>query len=669
MEENQDLIQQLQYLNETKGLIKQAIINKGQSISPSDTFRSYVDKINNISTGGGEDIEAELQAQETLIQQLKDLVRSKIVGKVKLFDTVEAMQNDLAPSSGDLAIVYGRPLAPVTETSVFSSCKFPNTVVLDEAYSGNTKYFYFDAADEGSYSSGYASLTSALFQFSYYGEESNITIRYSSSDGITYTRTDSETEIIVFDTSLTSSSYEPFDDMVSNFMYVISFNFDGLYEYVENYTDKNLMYFPLLDGIQWTGAVTTTKFDTTAYDLTKLGEIYIDAMGMTSMPETRYLWFYLNTNKELCFIKRADNNSYMEANMVFDSNHNFKGFTVGASGVVVDAYKVTDIDNKQYTKIGSYTSVSNTGTNYRIDMPDASSKPMSMGNNSTTPLFFTYSPQYNSTSFWNVRNPDVYVVGDKYIRAKTQFDATKEFVYKKDFFGRNGADKGTMANTISTGFDDIANEIYAKAQQVYDNMTPRVLSDNETYANSKCYIFPHKSDGTLLINTSNVTKFNYMFNACENLLVIPNIDTSNATTMNGMFAGCYNILTIPQLDTSNVTNMYSLANNCTSMVSFPTIDTAKVTNFGWAFSNCSSLVDFPSLNTSACTDMTGMFNSCTSLSNASLNNILDMCRKATGVASSKKKLSDVGLSSEQATICQSLSNYSAFTSAGWTTGY
>lgn len=28
MEENQDLVEQLQYLNETKGLIKQAIINK-----------------------------------------------------------------------------------------------------------------------------------------------------------------------------------------------------------------------------------------------------------------------------------------------------------------------------------------------------------------------------------------------------------------------------------------------------------------------------------------------------------------------------------------------------------------------------------------------------------------------------------------------------------------
>ena len=37
----------LDYLEETKGLIKQAIINKGQDIDDTTPFRSYVDKINN----------------------------------------------------------------------------------------------------------------------------------------------------------------------------------------------------------------------------------------------------------------------------------------------------------------------------------------------------------------------------------------------------------------------------------------------------------------------------------------------------------------------------------------------------------------------------------------------------------------------------------------------
>lgn len=41
---------QLTYLEETKLLLKDAIINKGQSIQDTDTFRSYADKIDQIST-------------------------------------------------------------------------------------------------------------------------------------------------------------------------------------------------------------------------------------------------------------------------------------------------------------------------------------------------------------------------------------------------------------------------------------------------------------------------------------------------------------------------------------------------------------------------------------------------------------------------------------------
>ena len=47
----EELNTQLDYLDETKSLIKQAIIDKGQSISENDTFRNFVQKINDIETG------------------------------------------------------------------------------------------------------------------------------------------------------------------------------------------------------------------------------------------------------------------------------------------------------------------------------------------------------------------------------------------------------------------------------------------------------------------------------------------------------------------------------------------------------------------------------------------------------------------------------------------
>lgn len=43
--------EQLSVLEETKSLLKQAIIDKGQEVLDTDSFRSYVEKVSNITTG------------------------------------------------------------------------------------------------------------------------------------------------------------------------------------------------------------------------------------------------------------------------------------------------------------------------------------------------------------------------------------------------------------------------------------------------------------------------------------------------------------------------------------------------------------------------------------------------------------------------------------------
>ena len=114
--------------------------------------------------------------------------------------------------------------------------------------------------------------------------------------------------------------------------------------------------------------------------------------------------------------------------------------------------------------------------------------------------------------------------------------------------------------------------------------------------------------------------------------------------MGSMFAYCDKLTEIPLLDTSNVTNMYGMFAYCTNLTTIPLLDTSKVTN------------------------MQNMFGSCSSLLDESLNNILAMCTNATKITSGKT-LNYIGLTRDQATRCQSLSNYEAFTAAGWTTGY
>lgn len=125
---------------------------------------------------------------------------------------------------------------------------------------------------------------------------------------------------------------------------------------------------------------------------------------------------------------------------------------------------------------------------------------------------------------------------------------------------------------------------------------------------------------------------------------IPLIDISNITGMTGMFQDMKTITTIPQLDTSNITSMEATFQGCRSLISIPLLDTSKVI------------------------DMRNMFYNCPNLSEDSLNNILQTCINATSYKRTKT-LKDIGLSEEQATTCTTLSNYTAFTEAGWTTGY
>lgn len=181
---------------------------------------------------------------------------------------------------------------------------------------------------------------------------------------------------------------------------------------------------------------------------------------------------------------------------------------------------------------------------------------------------------------------------------------------------------GTLGTNVTSTFNDTNAELYTKIQNIYDSMTPLVASDSDKRAGlgTDIITIPSKSDGT------------------------PLLDTSNVTDMSEMFLGCSSLITIPLLDTSNVEDMIHMFDGCSSLTTIPLLNTSKVTAIG------------------------GIFNGCSSLSNTSLNNILAMCINAVSYTYTKT-LKSIGLTQTQAQTCTTLSNYQNFVNAGWTTGY
>lgn len=162
------------------------------------------------------------------------------------------------------------------------------------------------------------------------------------------------------------------------------------------------------------------------------------------------------------------------------------------------------------------------------------------------------------------------------------------------------------------------------------------------------------------------TDWSYTFYNCFNLITIPLFNLSNSTATNHMFYNCYNLMHVPLFNLSNSTNTRNMFYCCYSLRSIPQFDTSKVENMRDMFSQCYSLTEVPELDTSKVTNFTTTFNMCYSLSDASLYNILEMCRKAS-LFTGTKKLTTLGIDATQyGTRIQALSNYQDFLNAGWT---
>ena len=611
---------------------------------------------------------------------------------IKQFATIEEMQADTTAQEGDLAVVYGSEVQNATVDSKFQVATFPDTVVLDSAITDYVEVRY-RAVDSSKMFDCMGSLDSSRFSMDCYTDSGSIRVEYTSSDGITYTRTDTTGNPVDFGTEIYYERTEYWNDAIGKFIQIGGMAFKGLFTYEYDKTGEFDLVIDAMSNVSYNGSEFTYE------------------NGHISIPSALYK--RLSSMYEEYCVRNNISASYTSFNVHFfqtDNDHiyvsfmDWKDFDGNALNLVNigDGFRLC----VTFAQNSTTTSSDTTRTYYKYNISNDSYETLIATIDTNVYYKVTHYDGYTSFFYSNVivdgtllSNTGVYVnttsasisknrnirllsIGDShnviqekvldslnieklylishYSPAPTQLSAIADCVYSKEFYGKNGVETGTLQNKENLTKDGVRRRVDIWLDYSSGIVCPSDISE----------MFSNYTNLTTIpqLDTSNVTNMHRMFAACTNLTEIPLLDTSSVTDMGGMFSDCTNLTTIPLLNTSSATTMASMFMSCIKLTEIPLLDTGNVTNMYNMFAFCPNLTTIPLLDTSSVTNMEGMFNDCRNLSDESLNNILAMCVNATSYTGTKT-LKYMILTSAQANKCKTLSNYSAFTAAGWTTGY
>lgn len=216
----------------------------------------------------------------------------------------------------------------------------------------------------------------------------------------------------------------------------------------------------------------------------------------------------------------------------------------------------------------------------------------------------------------------------------------------------------SINESIQDGFD------YAK--QIKQNWTNIVTDGYQLFFNDhKLMFFPS-------VDNSNMLRMACMFQNCYSLQKVGYLNTQQMDSIGTAFRDCYSLREVFDINSEISSGNFSADNvfyNCISLENAPNISATRRTNLTGIFYNCVSLKNVPVFNIRlGITGMNNAFGNCINLTNESLNNIMGTIKNAAYFAGTKT-LKDIGFSSEQATTCTTLPNWTALQNNGWTTGY
>lgn len=503
----------LAYLDETKQMIGQALVTKGQTINNETPFRDYVQKVLDIQTGF-DTRDATAVASEVLkgktFYNSQGKVEGTLVpktGDIKKFETVEEMQNDTNAQEGDLAVVYREETQNAAADSQFQTAKFLNTVVLPSAITSYIDVRY-RAVDSSVMFDCWGMLDAQSFSMDCYTNNGSIRIEYESSDGITYTRTDNGEQLIDFGTEIYYEMSDYWNDAIGYFIQVGGNYFEGLYQY-KTFRNKNKIHAYSYTELTWdnsTRKLTGTGGEAIEFDiestLNKITEYtetnFSDYRSGTyyDNPVYEYMLYYDNNCIVFPFATQNEGTPYKflyNLNLLID-NTTWKA----AGGIITTStsctYNLHEIRVDMTTGEISYELLEEGFTNQGYEFLTRFNNYKFVGNINMDGTFnYEYQRNMLAILYYDIEDSTWYssncIYGEKpgiddigYLFANTQFTLkdSNELLPEKIAYGKNGIVEGSdkvYNNLKLAGYMEELNECQMDlVVSSYDNLNGKSIT-------------------------------------------------------------------------------------------------------------------------------------------------------------------------------------------------
>ena len=580
----------LSNISNIKTDIKSAIENKGQNVT---NFASYPNAIQNIVSGGSNGI--------------------------KIFDSIANMQNSSNSSSGDLAIVYSSTIDNIIETTQFSEATFPETVTLSTAVSDYIG-LQFKAVDESLMFDCWGEISSTRFNMNCYSDDgsgncNDYRIEYTSSDGLTYTRTrfqknqeDVSGNVMDFGTVIMFGSRwgEPtWDDRIGDFVKAGTTLFEGMYKYNGmNYNWANTGLNTLSDDVY------KGKFYGNNIITYGTGNI-INGLNIDQLKDKvnlysnlSYLTVRNNENVQGLFESKYNLTSVPNINMI-NIDNTWYMFAYCSILTNIPNFDLSNIKNTScmFQQCSNLTNIPNFNTS---NVENMYSMFLYCSNLTNIPNFDTG----NVTNMSNMLNSCSNLTTIPNFNTSKVIDMCRMFFYCNNLTNIPNFDTSKVVNMHS---------MFGSCPNL--TTVPNFNTDNVN--NMYCMFYScYNLTNVPEFNTSNVINMVAMFSYCNNLTSVPNFNTSKIQSLSETFFYCNNLTSVPNWNTSNVTSMFRAFYSCKNIATIPLLDTGNVISMANMFTDCYNLRDIPLLNMNKVTQCYGMFSSCSNLSDSAYANII-----------------------------------------------